>query len=168
MKNRNTLQRRLVLETVRRMHNHPTADEIFREIAAENTLISKATVYRNLKILSEQGEILHIPIPDGADCFDFNTKPHYHLECRSCNRVFDVNMPYQSDLCSKIVGCEDFLVESHHIVFSGLCPACRKAAEQRAKLQTTEEPHRAIPHKDCATDASSNFSSDETKSGVNT
>ena len=26
----------------------------------------------------------------------------------------------------------------------------------------------AIPHKDCATDASSNFSSDETKSGVNT
>ena len=142
MKNRNTLQRRLVLETVRRMHNHPTADEIFREIAAENTLISKATVYRNLKILSEQGEILHIPIPDGADCFDFNTKPHYHLECRSCNRVFDVNMPYQSDLCSKIVGCEDFLVESHHIVFSGLCPACRKAAEQRAQLQTTEEPHR--------------------------
>ena len=106
MKNRNTLQRRLVLETVRRMHNHPTADEIFREIAAENTLISKATVYRNLKILSEQGEILHIPIPDGADCFDFNTKPHYH------------------------------------IVFSGLCPACRKAAEQRAQLQTTEEPHR--------------------------
>ena len=27
---------------------------------------------------------------------------------------------------------------------------------------------KAIPHKDCATDASSNFSSDETKSGVNT
>ena len=36
MKNRNTLQRRLVLETVQRMHNHPTADEIYREIAAEN------------------------------------------------------------------------------------------------------------------------------------
>ena len=100
MKNRNTLQRRLVLETVRRMHNHPTADEIFREISAENSLISKATVYRNLKILSEQGEILHIPIPDGADCFDFNTTPHYHLECRGCGRVFDVNMPYQTDLCS--------------------------------------------------------------------
>ena len=33
-----------------------------------------------------------------------------------------------------------------------------------------KEPYyfRAIPHKDCATDASSNFSSDETKSGVNT
>ena len=69
MKNRNTLQRRLVLETVQRMHNHPTAEEIFREISSENTLISKATVYRNLKILSEQGEIQHIPIPNGADCW---------------------------------------------------------------------------------------------------
>ena len=84
MKNRNTLQRRLVLETVQRMHNHPTAEEIFREISSENTLISKATVYRNLKILSEQGEIQHIPIPNGADCFDFNNTPHYHMECRRC------------------------------------------------------------------------------------
>lgn len=106
----------------------------FREISAENSLISKATVYRNLKILSEQGEILHIPIPDGADCFDFNTTPHYHLECRGCGRVFDVNMPYQTDLCSKIVGGEAFLVESHHIVFTGLCPACRKAEEQRSQF----------------------------------
>lgn len=128
MKNRNTLQRRLVLETVRRMHNHPTADEIFREIAAENTLISKATVYRNLKILSEQGEILHIPIPNGADCFDFNTIPHYHIECRICNRIFDVNMPYLSDLYSQIVNRDGFLIESHQIVFHGLCPKCRKVA----------------------------------------
>ena len=30
------------------------------------------------------------------------------------------------------------------------------------------ETIKAIPHKDCAADASSNFSSDETKSGVNT
>ena len=61
MKNRNTLQRRLVLETVRRMRNHPTAEEIYLAIAAENPLISKATVYRNLKLLSEQGESLRIP-----------------------------------------------------------------------------------------------------------
>ncbi|WP_298481544.1 Fur family transcriptional regulator [uncultured Ruminococcus sp.] len=133
MKNRNTLQRRLVLETVQHMHNHPTADEIFREIAKENTLISKATVYRNLKILSEQGEILHIPIPNGADCFDFNTKPHYHMECRKCNRVYDVNMPYQTDLCDKIINRNGFLIESHHIVFSGLCPGCQLQSEETAE-----------------------------------
>lgn len=136
MKNRNTLQRRLVLETVQRMHNHPTADEIFQEIAAENALISKATVYRNLKILSEQDEILHIPIPNGADRFDFNTTPHYHMECRGCLRVFDINMPYQTDLYDKIVSCGDFLIDSHQIVFGGLCPACRQV---EAAGHTTEE-----------------------------
>ncbi len=135
MKNRNTLQRRLVLETVRRMHNHPTADEIFREIATENTLISKATVYRNLKILSEQGEILHIPIPNGADCFDFQTAPHYHMECRGCERVFDVDMPYQKDLEKKVLNRNGLLIESHHIVFQGLCPHCQeqKALEHQKK-----------------------------------
>ena len=93
MKNRNTLQRRLVLETVRRMRNHPTAEEIYLAIAAENPLISKATVYRNLKLLSEQGESLRIPIPDGADRFDFHVAPHYHIKCRVCSQVFDVDMP---------------------------------------------------------------------------
>ena len=36
------------------------------------------------------------------------------------------------------------------------------------KMTLQSQKIRAIPHKDCATDASSNFSSDETKSGVNT
>lgn len=128
MKNRNTLQRRLVLETVQRMRNHPTAEEIYEEISKENMLISKATVYRNLKILSEQGDILHIPIPNGADCFDFRTTPHYHMACRGCDRVFDVDMPYQADLCDKIVDRHGLLIESHTIVFEGLCPDCQKAA----------------------------------------
>jgi len=126
MKNRNTLQRRLVLETVQRMHNHPTADEIYREIAIGNALISKATVYRNLKILSQQGEI-----PDGADCFDFNTVPHYHLECRVCCRVFDLDLPYQEDLCQKVTDTHGFLIESHHIVFCGVCPDCQKAMQEK-------------------------------------
>ena len=124
MKNRNTLQRRLVLETVQRLRRHPTAEEIFQEIAAENTLISKATVYRNLKILSEQGEILHIPIPNGADRFDFRTMPHYHMACRGCERVFDVDLPYQADLNDRAQAQSGLKIESHLIVFRGLCPMC--------------------------------------------
>ena len=119
MKNRNTLQRRLVLETVRRMRNHPTAEEIYLAIAAENPLISKATVYRNLKLLSEQGESLRIPIPDGADRFDFHVVPHYHVKCRVCNQVFDVDMPYQAELYDQIADTKGFRMESHQILFIG-------------------------------------------------
>lgn len=126
IKNRNTLQRRLVLETVKGMTNHPDTESIYKEVVKINPLVSKATVYRNLKLLAEQGHILHIPIPDGADCFDFRCDPHYHLKCRGCSRVFDVDMPYQNDLCSSIKSMEGFTVESHQIVFSGLCPECRQ------------------------------------------
>lgn len=134
MKNRNTLQRRLVLETVRRMRNHPTAEEIYLAIAAENPLVSKATVYRNLKLLSEQGESLRIPIPDGADRFDFHVVPHYHLKCRVCNQVFDVDLPYQKNLCDRVSNAQGFQIESHQILFVGVCPNCQTETTEKECL----------------------------------
>lgn len=125
IKSRNTLQRKIILEAVRNMKNHPDAEMVYEKISTTNPLISKATVYRNLKLLAKQGHILHIPIPDGADCFDFNCDPHYHIKCRKCGRVFDVDMPYQKNLCSNIVNDKGFIIESHQIVFSGLCPDCK-------------------------------------------
>ena len=50
-----------------------------------------------------------------------------------------------------------------------ICVKCAKIDSGLAEnLLQDYNKARAIPHKDCATDASSNFSSDETKSGVNT
>lgn len=126
MKNRNTLQKRLIKEALWKMRNHPTAEEVYNSISNENPLISRATVYRNLKLLVKMGECLHIPIPDGADCFDYNTLPHYHLKCKKCNRVFDIDMPYQENLCEKIRNLHEFEIESHQILFSGICPKCKK------------------------------------------
>ena len=60
MKNRNTIQRTLVLEAVNTLQCHATADEIYEAIAKEHPSVSKATVYRNLNLLSEMGEIRKI------------------------------------------------------------------------------------------------------------
>ena len=57
MARRNTIQRALVLEAVKTLHCHATADEVYEEIIKEHPTISKATVYRNLNLLSEMGEI---------------------------------------------------------------------------------------------------------------
>ena len=130
MKSRNTLQRRLVLDTVRIMRSHPTADEVYARIAAENPQISKATVYRNLRVLAEKGEILHIPLPDGADCFDYLTTPHYHLRCRKCRRVFDIQSPPLTGFNEVCALNSAFRIESHMLVFTGLCPDCRRKEEE--------------------------------------
>ena len=71
---RNTVQRAMTLEAVRRLHAHPTAEEVYRQVAAEHPSVSRATVYRNLNQLAAQGEILRVPVPTGADHFDFNIK----------------------------------------------------------------------------------------------
>ncbi|MDD6142906.1 MAG: transcriptional repressor, partial [bacterium] len=67
MARRNTIQRSLVLEAVNRLHSHATADEVYEEIIQEYPTISKATVYRNLNLLSEMGEIRRLEIPGSAD-----------------------------------------------------------------------------------------------------
>ena len=52
---RNTRQRKLVLDAVRQSYNHPTADEIYNAVRAQDDKISRGTVYRNLNLLADAG-----------------------------------------------------------------------------------------------------------------
>ena len=70
MEKRNTIQKQLVLDAVFRLANHPTAEEVYAEVARSHPTVSKATVYRNLGSLSEDGLLRHIKMPGGADRFD--------------------------------------------------------------------------------------------------
>ena len=94
-------------------------------IAAEHPSISKATVYRNLNQLAVQGEILRVPVPTGADRFDFNTQEHYHVRCTECGNVYDVFMPPISDLLDRVTDSSDVELTHYDILFEGVCAACR-------------------------------------------
>lgn len=52
--------------------------------------VSRATVYRNLSVLSERGEVLRIPVPNAADRYDFRCDNHFHAKCSRCGGVFDI------------------------------------------------------------------------------
>lgn len=123
---RNTVQRTLVLDAVRSLHNHPTSADVFEQVRMKHPSISRATVYRNLSVLAERGDVLRVEVPNGADRYDFRNEPHYHAKCRLCGCVVDVEMPYQTDIARDIADAHGFAVESHQIVFSGLCSACRQ------------------------------------------
>lgn len=126
---RNTIQHTLVLETVRRLKNHPTADDVYEEIAVRHPNISKATVYRNLNKLAEEGLIRKRSIHGEADRFDHKCGDHYHIKCERCGQVFDVDMEYIPDLPSRIRDTHGFTVTTHDIFFSGICPACQEKAK---------------------------------------
>lgn len=126
MKNRNTIQRDLVMEAAKRL-DHPTADEVYGFVAGKHPSISRGTVYRNLGLLAAQGRLRKVALPDGADHYDYTLEGHYHVNCRICGRVADVDLPYQHDLAERVKDAGGFLIERHDIVLQGLCPACRTA-----------------------------------------
>ena len=76
---RNTIQRQLVLSAVRQLQNHPTADEVYQEVQKSCPTISRATVYRNLKLLAEEGEIRLRNISGSPERYDHICGNHYHL-----------------------------------------------------------------------------------------
>ena len=123
---RNTIQRALVLEAVQSLHEHPTSADVYEAVRAKHPNISRATVYRNLGVLADKGEVLRVEVAGGADRYDFFHEPHYHARCRQCGMIFDVDMPYRSDLTEDVIDSHGFKIEGHQIMFDGVCPDCQK------------------------------------------
>ena len=115
------------------MHSHVTAEEVFMQIQNSHPNISRATVYRNLNILYEEGKIGRISVPDNAAKFDFMPAHHYHVRCEKCNKLFDVDMndfdSVEEDLKRKIKNDNGFTFTGCDIIFKGICPECKKSAE---------------------------------------
>ena len=70
-------------------YDHPTADTIYINVRKEFPNISLGTVYRNLALLTELGEVIKITT-EGADRFDAHVEPHSHFICRRCHDVLDI------------------------------------------------------------------------------
>lgn len=124
MEKRNTVQREMVLDTVRKLGSHATADEIYSAVRAEYPAVSRGTVYRNLHVLSEEGRILKVEIPGGADRYDHRCFDHCHVRCVSCGKVFDVDMDDIPDLMKKAKKNKNIKITGVKICFSGICTVC--------------------------------------------
>lgn len=124
-KHRMTKQRKLILEVLRNTTIHPTADWIYEQVRKEISNISLGTVYRNLKLLAEMGEISVLDYGSSYSRFDGNPENHYHFTCTKCNSVFDVNIPMDKIIDEEITNKTPFLVKSHRMEFYGLCSKCQ-------------------------------------------
>ena len=127
---RDTRQRRMVYDAVLRLADHPTAEAVYETVHAQDARVSKATVYRNLNLLAENGEIRRVPMPD-ADRFDHTTTRHAHLHCAVCGGVWDAPLPYAEENDAAVAEKTGFLIRCHETVFEGVCPACRAESEKK-------------------------------------
>ncbi len=118
-------QRDCIKEFLMHRYDHPTADTVYAHVREEFPNISLGTVYRNLSLLSELGEIRKITC-DGPDRFDGNTTPHFHFTCRHCGSVSDIH--FESPIRPEEIHPTGFtgMIEQVHVEFSGLCEECIK------------------------------------------
>lgn len=135
MERRNTVQRGMVLDAVRKLQNHPTADDVYTVIHQENPKVGKGTVYRNLNILSEAHEIRRVEISGGADRFDHTLCEHYHVLCVKCNALFDVDMEALPDLKKSIRDAHGVQFLDYDILFKGICPDCQDKEDMMSTPQ---------------------------------
>ena len=121
---RMTKQRKVIQEILCSTKSHPTADWIYDEARKVLPDISLGTVYRNLQVLLSEDAIQELNYRKGYSRFDGNPRPHYHVVCSQCGRVFDVEMPLADFLTDAAAQATGGLVTSHRLEFSGTCRDC--------------------------------------------
>lgn len=117
-------QRSLILDELRKVKTHPTADEVYDMVRRTMPRISLGTVYRNLEFLVERGLALRLGAPGGQRRFDGNPKPHPHLRCVVCSRLEDLDLDIEvADLPE--AHRRGFEIHRCNVEYEGVCPACR-------------------------------------------
>jgi Fur family ferric uptake transcriptional regulator len=121
-----TQQRKVILEELKKVKNHPSADEIYKMVRKRLPRISLGTVYRNLEVLTELKEIQEVDIIENLKRFDGNPENHYHIRCIQCGRIDDAPFHLVNELETKMRPLTNYTIISHKLEFIGICPECSK------------------------------------------
>ena len=119
-------QREMILNNLYSRTDHPTADEMYFDLKAELPNLSLGTLYRNLALLSDNGTILKFHCGN-ADRFDGNNSLHYHLICRKCGRLYDLEHEPLNELNEMFEREYGGKIDSHLLIFYGICENCKNS-----------------------------------------
>lgn len=120
---RMTKQKRIIYEILCATNCHPTADWLYQEARKQLPDISLGTVYRNLQILREDGEIMELNYGKGQSHYDGNARPHYHFVCQRCGHILDFEQNFDCVDNSKFDQAPG-RVESYRMECYGVCNDC--------------------------------------------
>jgi len=121
---RNTRQKRAVRRALDEARRPLSPGEVHSAVIRQISSISLATVYRIIRSLLEDGELVSVPLPGAPDryetriCADHH---HHHFHCDGCERVYDIpgcGLKVDTTLPT------DFSMTRHEVVLYGLCASC--------------------------------------------
>ena len=119
---RPSYQRIAVMDYLLKHRTHATADAIYDDLSKTMPVLSRTTIYNTLRLLTEKGAIKALLLEQDALHFDATMKPHAHLFCSRCKKIYDVDLSEQ--LWTSLVEtapCEDSDIQLN---FNGICQKC--------------------------------------------
>jgi Fur family transcriptional regulator, ferric uptake regulator len=122
---RSTRQRTAIRDAIAAAGRPLLPQEVLEAAQNEVPGLGIATVYRNLKTLTLDGELCTVELPgDNARYELVGHSHHHHFQCNLCQRVFDVHAcPGNLDKLAP----SGFTVEDHDLTLYGKCGDCQNA-----------------------------------------
>jgi Fur family ferric uptake transcriptional regulator len=132
---RSTRQRTAIRTVIDAAARPLTPQEILAGVRETVSEIGIATIYRNLKLLLDDGTIQTVSLPGENARYEMSHAAHHHhhhFHCVPCDRVFDVDgCPGPMDSLAPA----GFVIDRHELTLYGVCADCAaERAAERAKV----------------------------------
>ena len=124
-----TKQKTRILEILRSVDFHPTAEWVYQEARKSIPSLSLGTVYRNLNQLRENGEISELKYGSSQSRYGHRADHHYHFVCEGCSKIVDIPMAVIKSLENKAKSITTHKIHGHRLEFFGLCKECSAMLE---------------------------------------
>lgn len=119
-------QREEILEVLNIPGIHLTPEEVYNKVRILDFNISKATVYRNLKDLADEGVLLKVSMKDGIVKYDYPKEKHNHVICSKCGEVKDFFHDFSSKkLVQEIKKQTKMESDFETVIIYGVCDECK-------------------------------------------
>ena len=123
---RQSKKRNAILELIRASRAHPGAQWVYERLKPRFPDLSLGTVYRNIKILTEEGALVSAGVINGEERFDGISAPHSHAVCSCCGLVMDLPDKAEDEIfANRSVTISGFAIDLRKTVFYGLCMRCK-------------------------------------------
>lgn len=125
-----TPQRLLVLDAVRETPGHVSAETIQARVNEQFPSINRATIYRALAWLNEQGFVSITDIGGDELVYEYLTADrHHHLVCQHCGNQETIADDIVAPMLSEVRARHGFEPRLDHLALFGTCRACLEIRE---------------------------------------
>ncbi len=119
-----TPQRCAVYDNLLNRQDHPTVEQLMRDLNQSFPMSSQATVYSSLQALREAGLVREVLLEEGVSRYDANVEPHHHFRCRCCGAIEDISWTMLTPL--NLEGLRAGLKpEQYEVAVHGVCDHCQ-------------------------------------------